>query len=87
MKDGEDPSIVDPDYGKFAKEQETKGRRHSQKDINAERFAAPVDQGPPPNEDPAYAKVIPRTRPDHQIRSCLIAKMTSPLNFAYKKSK
>ena len=29
---------------------------------------------------------IPRTRPYHQIRSCLIAKMTSPLNFASKKS-
>ena len=42
MKDGEDPSIVDPDYGKFAKEQETKGRRHSQKDLDAERFTATV---------------------------------------------
>ena len=40
MQDGENPSIVNPDYGKLAKDQETKRCR-----------AAPVDQGPPPNKD------------------------------------
>ena len=56
MQDDEKPSIVDLDYGKSAKKQETNGCRHSL-NLDAKKFAAPVDQGPPPNKDPISAKV------------------------------
>ena len=51
MQDSKNPSIVNPYHGKPAKEQETKRCRHSLNELDAEKFAAPVDQGPRPNKD------------------------------------